>query len=109
MATAAGIRECFVGKRVHDLAVVPYREMNVRKFSGPGKPDQADGLACADRIAHLDAQTAFSHVAILGAPAIAVLDNDTIAAFLSRDGLFGAGANGNVFYAIPYAGYRSCR
>src|SRR3954451_19435809 len=109
MATAAGIRECLVGKRVDDLAVVPYREMNVRKFSSPGKPDQADGLPCGNAIADLDAQTALSHVAILGAPAIAVLDSDTIAAFLSRDCLFAGRANGNVFYAIPYPGYRSCR
>src|SRR3954470_14246984 len=109
MATAAGIRPRFVGKRVHDLGVVPHREMNVRKFSGPGKPDQADRLACGNAIAHLDAQTAFSHVAVLGAPSIAVLDNDTVAAFLSRDRLFAGRANGNIFYAIPYASYSSCR
>src|SRR3954447_25778020 len=101
MATAAGIRQCSIGKRVHDLAVVPYREMNVRKFSRPGKPDEADGLASGNAIADLDAQTAFSHVAVLAAPAIAVLDNDTVAAFLSRDCLFAGRANGNVFYAVP--------
>jgi len=75
-----------------------HREMKMRKFSIPGQSNEADWSTLGDAIASLDSQAALGQVAVLGLPAVLVLNNGTVATFFSDDGGFPDGSNRNVIH-----------
>jgi len=78
--------------------------MKMRKFSIPGQSNEADWSTLGDAIASLDSQAALGQVAVLGLPAVLVLNNGTVATFFSDDGGFPDGSNRNVIHTVSHPG-----
>ena len=79
--------------------------MKVRKLGVAGQADQSDRLAFRDPIAGFDADAALGHVAVLGVPAIVVVENDPVAAFFPRYFGVANAAHRDVGHAVPCADY----
>lgn len=80
MAQFAVFRTSRAGERIHLLSIFVDRQVHVGKLRKSGKPDQSQSLTTPHLLSFLHLQRAFLQVAILRAPAIAVIDDKSVAA-----------------------------
>ena len=74
--------------------------MHVWKVGFPGHADQAERLACFDPVAQLNPDRALLEMAVLGFPAVAVVDDHAVAGLLALDLIQTAFADPNIGFAV---------
>lgn len=84
--TARPIAQRPAGERVDRPVAVADLEMQVREAREAREPDEAEGRSGGDAIARRDGNAATTEVAILGLPALAVVDEDAVPALAASDG-----------------------
>jgi len=89
--------------------VAPHREVKMKEFGVAGQADQSDRLPRRQLIAGLDPDAALGHVAVLRAPAVRMLDQHAVAAFLAGDRGFSCGPYRNVIHVVSSADHASGR
>ena len=89
-------------ERVHDPAVLPDGEVEVRVLGEARQADAADRLPGLDEVARLRAQAALGHVAVLGFQTVGVGDDEAVAALRPLHRLAPpGGADGDVGHVVP--------
>jgi hypothetical protein len=72
----------------------------MRELGHAGQADPAEALARRHHVAGLHREAALGHVAVLGFPALAVLDHEPVAAFHGLDALAPAPGDGDILHPV---------
>lgn len=73
------------GKRVHDAASIPDRQMKMREFGLAGKPDQSKRRPTIHLLTDMDLDASLSQMAVLCLPAFLMIDHKSIPTLAARD------------------------
>ncbi|KAK1548174.1 hypothetical protein Q3G72_013615 [Acer saccharum] len=108
-AAATRSRRRAIGERIDRAVVLAHRQVDVRELGVARQADQPQPRRGAHPLPRLHADAALGEVAILGFPAMAVVDDEAVAAFLVGDGCGAALAHRDVGHAVAHAQHAAGR